>query len=395
MRDGFKVIDADAHLQEPDDLWSEYVEPEFYDRRPRVKEYVGKTFFRYEEGNELFPKEPEAATAPGGVAPGSTTSALFSSPRFVRDQETKYGHAWEATWSPESRLKDMDSYGWDKQVMITGAGSVINRVGKSDVDPALVMALARAYNNWAGDFASTDPSRLKVVVTLPTADVEQQIIETRRCVERFNAVTINMPSPKGESMWHDEHHQALWETCVELDLPVSLHGTNGVGPDVRRRYGHLKGSFVALTHVLGNTLEDMMSLAHFIFTGILEKHPDLRISCLEGNAGWVPFWVSRMDDHVVGRQSVFDDESILPLKPSDYFFRQCFVAADGDEGALNFATQWTKGERIVWNTDYPHPDAPDPDKALADLLAQPISDSDKRKILWDNPVQLYGNRILT
>ena len=52
------------------------------------------------------------------------------------------------------------------------------------------------------------------------------------------------------------------------------------------------------------------------------------------------------------------------------------------------------GENIVWNTDYPHPDAIDPKRALPDLDAQPISDEARRKILSDNSVKLFGLRIL-
>jgi len=47
----------------------------------------------------------------------------------------------------------------------------------------------------------------------------------------------------------------------------------------------------------------------------------------------------------------------------------------------------------VWNTDYPHPDAIDPKRALPDLDAQPISNEAKRKILWDNAIKLFGPRI--
>ena len=47
MWKGYKIIDADAHLQEPFDLWKDYVEPEFYDRRPIVNDYEGGTFFHY------------------------------------------------------------------------------------------------------------------------------------------------------------------------------------------------------------------------------------------------------------------------------------------------------------------------------------------------------------
>ena len=57
MKNGFRVIDADAHMQEPFDLWKDYVEPEFYDRRPVVTDVVGKLFFHYAPG-ELFPEEP-------------------------------------------------------------------------------------------------------------------------------------------------------------------------------------------------------------------------------------------------------------------------------------------------------------------------------------------------
>ncbi len=36
---------------------------------------------------------------------------------------------------------------------------------------------------------------------------------------------------------------------------------------------------------------------------------------------------------------------------------------------------------------------PDPDKALDSLLAQPISEEAKRKVLWDNAVRLFGPRM--
>lgn len=390
MKNGFRVIDADAHMQEPFDLWKDYVEPEFYDRRPVVTDVVGKLFFHYAPG-ELFPEEASDKSGTG-LRPGN---ALFVSERVWRHQEVKYGDAFREFWTPESRIRDMDRYGWDKQVLIPGTGSLINGPRLADKDPALILALTRAYNNWAADFASTDASKLKPVVTLPSVGPEQIVAETLRCMTRGEFVTLNLPSANEGQTWEDSSYDAVWNTCVDLDMPVSLHGVNAVGPDVRTRYSSKPGIYVALTHVIGNSLEDMMSLAHFIFTGILERFPTLRISALEGNVAWVPWLVSRMDDHIEGRQVIFTDDNTLPKLPSEYFFRQCFVAGDADEKALKYAADYTDGERIVWNTDYPHPDAPDPDKALDQMLDQPISDEHKRKILWDNPVKLYGERILS
>ena len=92
---------------------------------------------------------------------------------------------------------------------------------------------------------------------------------------------------------------------------------------------------------------------------------------------------------------MFFDAPPLTLKPSEYFFRQGFVACDGDEAAVKAAVELSGEDNIVWNTDYPHPDAADPDKAIPSLLDQPISEQAKRKILWDNSVRLYGQRMLT
>ena len=46
-------------------------------------------------------------------------------------------------------------------------------------------------------------------------------------------------------------------------------------------------------------------------------------------------------------------------------------------------------ENIVFSTDFPHADARFP-HAVDSLLGLPLSDTTKRKVLWDNPARLYG-----
>jgi predicted TIM-barrel fold metal-dependent hydrolase len=84
----------------------------------------------------------------------------------------------------------------------------------------------------------------------------------------------------------------------------------------------------------------------------------------------------------------------LSMLPSEYFMRQCTVACDSDETALKYTVDYLKGDCIVWNTDYPHLDGIEPAKALPEFDAQPIPDEAKRKILWDNAVKLYGQRVV-
>ena len=51
-------------------------------------------------------------------------------------------------------------------------------------------------------------------------------------------------------------------------------------------------------------------------------------------------------------------------------------------------------DNIVFNTDYPHADAPAPHEPVQDMMAQPISDESKEKIMWDNSVKIYGERLV-
>jgi predicted TIM-barrel fold metal-dependent hydrolase len=233
-----------------------------------------------------------------------------------------------------------------------------------------------------------------MVANIPSLDIEGIVAEARRCVEQLGAITVMMPRPNEGEFWDNPKYDTLWNLAVELDFPISFHGVSSGGPHTASRYAGIPGSIIALEHAIGFPFENMISMGHLIYTGILDRHPTLRVSFLEGSAGWLPFWLGRLDDHLSGRQAVFFDNEHQGMLPSEYFYRQMFVACDGDERGLDGAIRAMGDDNIVWNTDYPHSDAPDPDKALPQLLEQPIPKESKQKILWDNAVKLYGSRIL-
>ncbi len=54
---------------------------------------------------------------------------------------------------------------------------------------------------------------------------------------------------------------------------------------------------------------------------------------------------------------------------------------------ITLNTNRSQGDRLLGGIE--------PAKALPEFNAQPISDEAKRKILWDNAVKLYGQRLVT
>ena len=386
----YKVIDADAHMHEPKDMWDRHLEPRYRGRAPKVA-YMNGTFMVYEPDGKIISKDEKQVKGP----PKDSFEIM----------EAKYGEAYRTWWAPETRLKDMDRYGWDVQVLLpTGSnGNFGCSVALKDAE--LGAALCRAYNNWAHEYCSVNPKRLKFIAVVPGAEIGEILKEARRAVHELGAVSIRNPLlPEGKWL-HEKDYDRLWQLACELDFPIAVHGEYRYrvqpfrGFRVVEATGSASGEahdFQALRgvdHAIGFPCDNMATMGHFIFTGILERFPRLRLAILESNAGWLPFWLGRMDVHSHGRYSIMGKPRELSMLPSEYFKRQCTVACDSDETALKYAVDYLEGDCIVWNTDYPHLDGIEPAKALPEFDAQPIPDDAKRKILWDNAVKLYGERV--
>lgn len=371
MRNGFRVIDGDGHMQEPMDIWDKYTESAYSDRVPKVVGHVGKTLFKYAPC-EAFPE--------GSMQP--RPESVFA------DCEDRYGDAFRSWWSLPTRLAHMDDEGVDIQVGFQTNGNAA--ISQNITDPDLQSALCRAYNDWATDFCRDSGRRVQAIGLISLLDVGQGIEEIKRIANRREIAAINIPDSAAEQrQWSSEEFDGLWSTLADQGLPACFHG----GSAQTRLFRSLQGPLASVSHAIGFPLDAMVSMGIMMFGSAMERHPNLRFGFYESNAGWLPFWLSRMDDHAVGRQGRFMYGNSLPLKPSEYFRRQCSLACDTDEGTLPFVAEFMDGDNLVFNTDYPHPDAPFPG-SVEGILSRPLKDEHKRKILWDNSVNLYGERLI-
>jgi predicted TIM-barrel fold metal-dependent hydrolase len=372
MRDGFTVIDGDGHLMEPRDIWREFVDPAFRDRIPNVTGDIGRQKHSY---------------GPSEIHPEGFTSLPYAEERFARVGKDKYGDAFESYWSLETRLRDMDAEGIDLMVCFPTSGTVATFPG---VAPDLQGALCRAYNDWATEFCNGSGGRVKFMAQVSVALPEEAAAEVRRIADRREVAGVMLNDPTFERFWAAADFMPLWAALVDASLAAGFHGSVSQ-QFLFRSWTRAGGYTAAVSHTLSFPMEAMASLGALILGGVLERFPDLRLGFYEGNAGWVPWFLGRLDMHDSGRQSHYS-EGRLALSPSDYFRRQCWVAGDSDEATLPAAVAALEGRNIIWNSDYPHLDAGFPG-SVDDFLRQPLSDDARRMILADNAVELYGPRV--
>ena len=134
--------------------------------------------------------------------------------------------------------------------------------------------------------------------------------------------------------------EPLWDALEELDVPIGFHptGNTSLKDDAGRRYvGH--ANFHPIAHAIRNPVELMGAIASLTTGGVMERHPKLRAAFLEGTAGWLPWWLWRLDD----QWEKFGPgcEKPLSMLPSEYFRRQCYIALDVDEEpAVHASTIW-------------------------------------------------------
>jgi len=348
-----RPIDADGHVQEPADAWERHLDARWRPFAPRTHtDDQGR--IRQLVGGELRPYIP----APSGA---------WNIPAGGHD--------------PKQRLADMDRQGVERSLLFPTYGLMFAGLARTDVQ----VALCRAYDDWLHEFCGADRRRLVGVAVVPQHDLAEALAETRRCVRElgFRGVMLR-PNPVRGRTLGDPYWEPLWSLLEELGVPLAVHeGTTQELP----QSGRDRFENFAMRHVCSHPHEQQIACVALVMGGVLERHPGLRVAFLESGCGWLPHWLERMDEHMQGWGHAI---ARLPLTPSEYFQRQCFVSCDPSERTLAGVIELVGEDVVLFATDYPHPDALGGD-LVARIARRPgLAPSAVQKILRGNAERCFG-----
>ncbi|MCE2389930.1 MAG: amidohydrolase family protein [Proteobacteria bacterium] len=327
--------------------------------------------------------------------------------------EIKFSDMPRGAYDPRARLEALDADGIDLTVLYpTGLLAIYN---VEDLDFAKVMC--RVYNDWLSDHCAQGDGRLYGAAVIPQQDIEAAAAEVRRVAKLPHIVAAFLrPNPTADwKPFSDPVYDPLWEAFTETGLALGFHpllsgDIPGAATGLRIKqldfdtalnrgeldlrpalpglnFGHNNHFFV---QALSNPIDMMNTIAFVLGGGVCQRFPELRMVFLEANGGWIVPWLERLDHHWAEFRF---DVPWLEHPPSHYFRRQCWISFDPDESTLAFTAEspLVGADRMVWASDYPHPDAkfPGTTRELAEATAS-LTAEQRNRIAGANTSALYG-----
>jgi uncharacterized protein len=373
MRDGLKVFDADAHVVYPADLWSRFLDKRFVDRVGR-KAPSGFDHYNPVTVDGRWTQHTTSILGQFQKAINWTTEDMIA--KYGEDMVTKgftgdrVAHALEA-----EGVDAMVIYGPEYDMWLEG------------IDPELQAGMARAYNRWGQEMRETSGGKVITSGPIPLNDVTRAVEEIQYAYDELGIRCFwARPNYFNRRNLGDRYYDPVYELLSDLDCAFATHEFMGLNASTE---GSDRFDTFTEWHTTVHSHEAQNALLAMITHGVFERFPQLRCAYMEAGCGWLPSWLHRIDEHLeLAGANEFPE---LTLSATDYFKRNCWISSECEDRFVADVIRWMGDDHIVYETDFPHPDSKYP-HATEHFLSLPsdiVSDESKRKILWDNAVDLY------
>jgi predicted TIM-barrel fold metal-dependent hydrolase len=357
------IISADSHITEPPGTYVDRCDRKFRDRAPRM--------VRDPKMGDMFVVDGMERPVPMGLLAAAGKPAEQLALAGVKFDEMHRGG-----WDPDARMAEQDRDGVAAEIIYPTVGMLLCNHPDFDYKKACF----DAYNLWIADYCSAHPKRLIGTGQTAMRSVEEGIADLRKMKE-LGLKGVMMPGNPAVSDYHDPIYDAFYEAAIDLKIPLSFHiltskadSFTARGPRLNNFLGIIRGC------------QDIIGT--FIFGGVFERHPKLKLVCVEADAGWVPHYMYRMD-HAYDRHRHWMTGTTLSKMPSEYFRENVYTTFQDDWVAFQMKDMCNI-RRLMWANDFPHSDSTWPwSQEILAKHTKNLTEDEKNYILHDNAAELY------
>ncbi|SNQ45336.1 putative Amidohydrolase 2 [Frankia canadensis] len=265
----------------------------------------------------------------------------------------------EGKWNVEHRLESLSNEGILGEVIFPdgapfgagGLGSARTRYPRH-----LELEGGRAYNRWLVDYISGYEKRFAAQAIISLVDIGEAVKDVYWAAEQgFKGIVMPGMDDDLPMFWADRY-EPFWAACAETGLVLNFHG--GIGQPT---YGGAKLDGVPDCVRMRVSVFEFPWFAHrplwfMVWSGVLERHPSLRLVFTEQHSDWLVATVAQMDHswlHGTMERSIRD---IVPHPPSYYTDRQVFLGSSILSAGEVFNRNQIGVDRMMFGADFPHPE---------------------------------------
>ena len=276
-------------------------------------------------------------------------------------------------WTPEQRLADMNSLGVDIQIVSSG-----DMFYQQSRDANVVAAMHREINDEVHQMTLDYPDRLKGFAQIPMQDVNLAIAELDRAVNQLGLVGAMIDDKVNGHTFDEPEFMPLWKAAEQMGAVLLIHQSLPNVVAARSTRYHLPNS-------IGNLVERAVTFASFVFGGVMDACPDIKI-CLCHGGGYTCFGIGRMDR---GWQVRPEAQANISQPPSAYLNKFYYDCLTHSEPALRMLIDSVGVDRVIFGTDWPADMAIDWPVSWI-LSLESLTQAEKEAILWKNLEKMLG-----
>lgn len=272
-------------------------------------------------------------------------------------------------WDAETRLKECHHHSVDVQVL-----STVPVMFSYWAKPQDGLAVARFLNNHIAEIVARYPKRFVGLGTVPMQSVPLAIKELERCVKDLGMAGVQIGSNINQKNLGDAEFFEFFAAAAELGAAVFIHPWEMMGEEHIKKYW--------LPWLVGMPAESARAISSLVFSGTLERLPNLRIAIAHGG-GSFPFTIGRLKHGFDCRPDLVAVDN--PVSPEKYLNRIYYDALVHDLPTLRFLISQVGIDKVAMGSDYPFPLG---ENVPGSLIKQAdFSDAEKELLLSRNALK--------
>jgi len=258
--------------------------------------------------------------------------------RMVRDDGVSFRDVEENCWSAEKRIEECDAAGVNVQVLSTVP--VMFCYWAKPKDGA---SIASFLNGHIAETVGEFPLRFVGLGTVPMQDTRLAIKELEQC-KQIGLVGVQIGTNVNQLNLGEPQFFDFFAACEELGMAVFVHPWDMMGEKDMQKYW--------LPWLVGMPAEVSRAICSLIFSGVLERLPDLRI-CFAHGGGSFPATIGRIEHGFIVRPDLCSVDN--PHSPRKYLSKMYFDSLVHDASKLDYLIKLVGADQVMLGSDYPFP----------------------------------------